>query len=87
MNTPAFGLELKKLRLDDFNSLILSHALPDESRFIQFVEDRPFNDQSYVISDAKIKKLGWCPKVSFEEGILKTITWYQTTNVVEYFKK
>ena len=37
--------------------------------WIEYVEDRPFNDQRYYISNAKVKELGWSIKMEFEEGI------------------
>jgi dTDP-D-glucose 4,6-dehydratase len=80
-------IDFKKLHIEELKGSFLSHALPKESSYIEFVEDRPFNDQSYVISDEKIKSLGWYPKVSFEHGILQTIAWYQTTDISTYFRK
>jgi len=44
---------------------------------IEFVKDRPGHDKRYAIDFSKIKKeLGWVPKVSFEEGLKRTINWY-----------
>ena len=37
--------------------------------WITYIEDRPFNDQRYYISNEKVKNLGWSIKVSFEDGI------------------
>jgi dTDP-glucose 4,6-dehydratase len=49
----------------------------DESS-IEYVKDRPGHDQRYAIDFSKIKnELGWEPKVSFEEGVKKTIEWYR----------
>ncbi len=44
---------------------------------IEFVKDRPGHDMRYSIDIAKIEKLGWKPKIKFEEGIKKTIAWYK----------
>jgi len=41
----------------------------DYVKWIQFVEDRPFNDKRYYISNAKLKALGWRIRVNFEDGI------------------
>ena len=41
--------------------------------WITFIEDRPFNDQRYYISNHKIKDLGWEIKIKFEQGIDKLI--------------
>ena len=43
------------------------------SEFIEYVEDRPFNDKRYWISDNKIKKLGWEIKKNFSEELDKLI--------------
>eukprot|EP00126_Sphaerothecum_destruens_P010321 Sdes_comp20716_c0_seq1m16418 len=45
--------------------------------YIQYVEDRTFNDCRYRICNRKIKALGWEPLVSWEEGIATTIEWYK----------
>jgi dTDP-D-glucose 4,6-dehydratase len=37
--------------------------------WITFIEDRPFNDQRYYISNQKLKELGWTIKIEFLEGI------------------
>lgn len=53
---------------------------------IRFVADRPGHDRRYAIDFSKIKReLGWMPTVSFEEGIDRTIEWYQTHR--EWWKK
>ena len=41
----------------------------DCAEWIQFVEDRPFNDKRYYISNTKLKALGWGIRVNFEDGI------------------
>ena len=45
----------------------------DYNGWITFIEDRPFNDQRYYISNQKLKDLGWKIKIKFEEGIDKLI--------------
>jgi len=36
---------------------------------IEYIQDRPFNDKRYYISNEKIKNLGWDIKETFNEGI------------------
>ena len=44
---------------------------------ISFVADRPGHDYRYAIDAAKIRDtLGWEPRVSFEQGIDRTVHWY-----------
>jgi dTDP-glucose 4,6-dehydratase len=44
---------------------------PDEDcdAWIEFVEDRPFNDQRYYISNEKVKALGWGIRVDLQTGL------------------
>ena len=37
--------------------------------YIEYIEDRPFNDKRYYISNAKIKSLGWSIHENFDKGI------------------
>jgi len=49
----------------------------DESS-IEFVKDRLGHDKRYAIDFSKIKtELDWEPKVTFAEGLQKTIDWYK----------
>lgn len=41
----------------------------DYDKWITYIEDRPFNDQRYYISNKKVKDLGWVITVKFEDGI------------------
>ena len=44
---------------------------------IEFVEDRPGHDLRYSLDSTKISdQLGWKVKLSFEEGLEKTVQWY-----------
>lgn len=44
---------------------------------ISFVADRPGHDWRYAIDSSAIRKLGWKPQVSFEEGLKRTVEWYR----------
>jgi dTDP-glucose 4,6-dehydratase len=41
--------------------------------YVEYIEDRPFNDKRYYISNDKLKKLGWNITVDFETGINELI--------------
>ncbi len=44
---------------------------------ITFVKDRPGHDFRYAMDYTKLRRtLGWRPRVTFEEGIKKTVDWY-----------
>lgn len=48
------------------------------SSVIEYVKDRLGHDKRYAIDPSKIKKeLGWEPTTPFDQGIEKTISWYQ----------
>jgi dTDP-glucose 4,6-dehydratase len=44
---------------------------------IQFVADRPGHDYRYALDISRITALGWEPKVTFAEGLERTVRWYQ----------
>lgn len=47
-----------------------------EDKYIVYVKDRYYNDFRYSINSQKIRSLGWTPKMTFEEGLMKTIQFY-----------
>ena len=44
--------------------------------WIEYIEDRPFNDKRYSISSKKIKNLGWKPERNLLEDLPSIIEWY-----------
>ena len=44
---------------------------------IEYVADRPGHDRRYSLSSAKVRALGWEPRVRFEEGLEQTVAWYR----------
>jgi UDP-glucose 4,6-dehydratase len=46
----------------------------DYDKWISYIEDRPFNDQRYYISNQKLKDLGWTISVNFEQGLDALLT-------------
>ncbi len=44
---------------------------------LSFVKDRPGHDWRYALDSSNTRALGWKPKISFEEGLKKTVEWYQ----------
>lgn len=60
--------------------LLVCQVKPDDKdqpeKWLQFVEDRKFHDQRYLINSHNLEQLGWKPKTSFEKGLEKTVEWY-----------
>ena len=59
---------------------ILDEKIPSNepySSLIEHVTDRPGHDRRYAIDASKIlSELLWRPQYSFDEGLVKTVTWY-----------
>jgi dTDP-glucose 4,6-dehydratase/UDP-glucose 4,6-dehydratase len=45
----------------------------DYDEWIMYIEDRPFNDKRYYISNEKVKQLGWTIDTDFNNGINELI--------------
>lgn len=53
---------------------------------IKYVQDRPGHDRRYALDSSKMRnELGWKPEVDFDEGIRRTIQWYQENS--EWLKR
>jgi dTDP-glucose 4,6-dehydratase len=54
------------------------HAMGFGEEMVEYVKDRKGHDRRYAIRPYKsIAELGWKPEIKFEEGIKKTIKWYE----------
>lgn len=61
----------------DVVKMLLEMMGKDESS-IEFVEDRKGHDRRYAVDWTKIhNELGWSPSVTLEEGLERTVQWYQ----------
>nr|QDY51902.1 hypothetical protein 1_287 [Mimiviridae sp. ChoanoV1] len=56
-------------------------------KWIDYIEDRPFNDKRYYISNQKLKDLGWNISMDFEDGINQLIfgEFVLNKNLIKYF--
>ena len=50
----------------------------DYENWITYIEDRPFNDKRYYISNQKVKDLGWTIDTDFNNGLDTLISQIQT---------
>ena len=60
----------------DLTDRLLAACGRDESS-VAYVEDRKGHDRRYSLDDSKIRKLGYTPRVSFDEGLAATVQWYR----------
>ena len=49
----------------------------DLSEWIEYIEDRDFNDSRYYVDVTELKNLGWKPEHPFSDNLDRTIEWYQ----------
>ena len=57
--------------------IALGNEAGTAEKLITYVKDRPGHDKRYAIDANKLKnELGWSPSLQFEEGLVKTISWY-----------
>ncbi|GAA0154848.1 dehydratase [Lithospermum erythrorhizon] len=69
------GTKRERRVIDVANDIAKLFSVDTEKR-IQFVENRPFNDQRYFLDDQKLKNLGWSERTKWEDGLKKTMDWY-----------
>jgi len=61
---------------------LILKVLGKSEDLINYVKDRPGHDRRYAIDNSKITtELGWCPKYTFEEGIIETIDFYKNDSI------
>ena len=74
--TYCVGGEEEKTNMTITNTILKKMGEGEDK--IEYVKDRPGHDLRYAIDITKIKEeLGWTPKVSFCEGVDRTIIWYK----------
>ncbi|MEA2293137.1 MAG: dTDP-glucose 4,6-dehydratase [Solirubrobacteraceae bacterium] len=61
--------------LEVVQRIIAATGAGDE--LIEYVTDRPGHDRRYSLSSAKVRALGWEPRVRFEDGLQETVAWYR----------
>jgi len=75
--TYNIGARNERRNLDVARSVLDQLGKPHS--LIKFVPDRPGHDRRYAIDPQLIEtELGWQPAETWESGLAKTITWYQT---------
>lgn len=67
------GVEVENIEMID----LLLQTLDRPKSLIQFVKDREGHDRRYSLNIDKIKALGWQPRHTPQEAIIKTAVWYR----------
>ena len=65
-----------EINILELSKKIYKLVKPDSVNFkndVIFIEDRPFNDQRYYISNKKLKDLGWEIKIDLDTGLKRLI--------------
>ena len=75
------GEELSVMQVT--RALLKAYGLEDESKWLETVADRAFNDLRYHIDGSKLKQLGFETEYTFEQGLAETIKWYKSININE----
>lgn len=74
--TYCIGANCEKKNVEVIETICSSMGA-DPQEAIEHVTDRAGHDYRYAIDNTKItEKLNWTPTVTFEEGVQKTIAWY-----------
>jgi len=67
---------------NEYTVLEIAHKLikkiqntDDYDKWIKYIDDRPFNDKRYYISNDKVKSLGWIISINFDEGLNNLIKY------------
>lgn len=69
------NIEICRLLLAEDGRPIKSRAELEQE--VEFVQDRPFNDDRYAVDGSKLRALGWAQNTTFAEGLSATFAWYR----------
>jgi dTDP-glucose 4,6-dehydratase len=68
--------ENHEYNINDISKKLISFIKGENEKsnlWITYVEDRPFNDKRYYISNDKLKALGWNIQIDFDKGLMELI--------------
>lgn len=68
----------REISIRELAEMLIHILKPNDpiDNWIEFIPNRPFNDQRYLVNCNKLRDLGWNQLVSFENGLRLTIDWY-----------
>ncbi|XP_028584129.1 dTDP-D-glucose 4,6-dehydratase isoform X1 [Podarcis muralis] len=73
----SFEMSIAQLAKELIHLIKNTSSEAETEYWMDYVKDRPTNDLGYPMNSGKMHSLGWRPKVPWNEGIKKTIEWYQ----------
>jgi dTDP-glucose 4,6-dehydratase len=66
---------------NEIRNLDLTHRvlalMGKPASLIKPVVDRPGHDRRYALDTAKLRGLGWTPRIPFDQGLAETVGWYR----------
>ena len=70
----AISAENERSNLDIARAILAALGKPES--LIAYVADRPGHDRRYAVDAARLRALGWKPRMPFEETLAETVQWY-----------
>jgi len=67
------GMEYSVMEIAHILIKLIKGPLTNVDDWIEFIEDRPFNDQRYYISNQKVRDLGWTIRVDLMTGLKELV--------------
>jgi dTDP-glucose 4,6-dehydratase len=77
----VYNVSADEERMNKFMAEWILDKLGRSPQLIRHVEDRPGHDRRYALNASKIRRLGWQPVISLEQGLVSTIEWYQRERI------
>jgi dTDP-glucose 4,6-dehydratase len=61
----------------ELTRVLIEHCGRSTATHVTHVADRPGHDRRYAVNAGRVRALGWKPRVTFDEGIARTVAWYR----------
>ena len=61
----------------ELTRVLIEHCGRSTASHVTHVADRPGHDRRYAVNAGRVRALGWQPRVTFDEGIARTVAWYR----------
>lgn len=67
------GMEYSVMDVAKILIKMIKHT-DEYNKWITYIEDRPYNDERYYISNQKLRDLGWNIQIKFEDGLKQLVS-------------